>query len=155
MHKDFCVLLWVLLTGFMSPVGCRLSAGCLHPCLGHLNCANCVLLCESREGRNLCPVQAAKPGLFEKASLFFGVFVFCVLWNALSWRGATAAAVSEEPVNYFSQVTSCYPKVHGQLGGVSALPSACSSTCSCSLSVLMRPRSFFADTAGLGELWWG
>ncbi|XP_010575831.1 PREDICTED: uncharacterized protein LOC104838021 [Haliaeetus leucocephalus] len=44
--------------------------------------------------------------------------------------------------------------VQGQLGagGVSALPSACPSTCSCSLSVLMRPRSFFADTAGLDDL---
>lgn len=81
------------------------------------------------------------------------------MWNTLSWRGAAAAAVSEEPVNYFSQVTSCYPKVQGQFGGgggdVSALPSACRSTCSCSLSVLMRPRSFFADTAGLHELLWG
>lgn len=39
------------------------------------------------------------------------------MWNTLSWRGAAAAAVSEEPVNYFSQVTSCYPKVQGQFGG--------------------------------------
>lgn len=45
------------------------------------------------------------------------VCLFVLMWNTLSWRGAAAAAVSEEPVNYFSQVTSCYPKVQGQLGG--------------------------------------
>lgn len=86
-HEDFCVLLWVLLTSFVSPVGCRLSAGCLHPCLGHLNCANCVLQCESREGRNLCPGQAAKLELFEKASLFLGCLFFFLRRLLWFWLG--------------------------------------------------------------------
>lgn len=39
-----CVLLMVLLTGFLSPEGCRLSAGWL----GHVNSANCALLLQCR-----------------------------------------------------------------------------------------------------------
>jgi len=94
-RKDVCTLLLVLLTGFLSPVACRLSAGSLGPSLGHLNYANCALLHGCSESCNSCPAQAAKLGpkrrLLEKASLFF-------TWNTLSWRGATATPVPEGPV---------------------------------------------------------
>lgn len=128
-------------------------------CLGHLNCANCALLCANAvQAQRRLQSRGLRGRFFEKASLLvWGFFCVCV-WKTLSWRGATAAPLSEGPVNDFYQVTSCYPKVQGQLGGGRALPSACRvlvSTGSCSSLWLTRARSFFAGTASVRVSWWG
>lgn len=123
--KEFCVLLMVLLTGFLSPEGCRLSADWL----GHVNSANCALLLQCSAG---CKARAEE-GLFEKGSQ--GGF-----------NGKASLGEERQLLQFLKgRLMLCHMLPRCRLRWAS-------SPRNCTLSLLMRPRSSFAGAAALCEL---
>lgn len=88
-HKDFCMLLLVLLAGFLSPVGCSSSQqGVSVPdwviliVLNVPSCANAVKAAIYTQ----CRLQSRGPreGFLRRFLWFF------FTWNILSWRGGNS-----------------------------------------------------------------